>query len=907
MGASDDPAVSRSDFERLDALLEEALTLVDADRATFLAEQPAALRAQLEALLHHCEVDAFAELETVVADAFKQCEPSPQDSVGSAGDWRLRQEIGAGGMGQVFLAEREVAGDHAEQAYRQQGAVKLLWSHRVDPSFRERFFQERRILASMDHPGLARFLDGGLLADGRPWFAMEYIEGQNVVRHSESQGSRQRVESFLELCSVIEYAHQRLILHRDIKPANVLVDTAGRIRVLDFGVAKLLGHASEESLTRTSGTPLTLPYASPEQVTGREMDVRTDIYQLGLLLYELVTGQIAQPVAHLPPTEAIRLICEEAPLPASRVSPSCDPALNAIIDKSVRKDPAQRYPSVSALAADLERYLAGKPVQARSQSAWYLLERFVSRHRWPVFSGLLLILGLGAAVLVSVNAAREARAEANRSRATQQILSDVFMQADPYDAGGDQITLADALVAAQPRIESRIQGDPQLAWEVNRTLAEIFVQLDLPELEAAAYESAWDAAKALSDGGEREAMYAIAGVGNLLARSDPAAAVTHFEAHLPDRPTEATMDFWLSAKYAEVGARLRLRDFESADDAIRTMADVAKVRQVENPRTLGRIQQLLAGAAYRAEDIDGADEAWARAVDYMKATEQPAAYAMTLTNMALHFGRTARYEESEQIFERALAVYRDAAVADTSYANALRAYASLLFRQGDSDGAIEKLEQALALLDPAAHTYSYLVAQRNAAEFRFIAGDMDGAWLAATDALTVALDHYGADSAVTDRIRPLLARWIYFAGRRALAARIAGVPADQPCPPAPGAEQAFDDRIAILIDHATLTEARRTAMDRWPASADLASLAASLDAYQTERPRFFDPLDDWRLLQRFAQKSDTSQLSSDHPLPRAIQRVGAQRETAQSILREEGTLADTLAERLADAAAGVCQ
>ena len=285
-------------FRELDALLERAYALEDEERTDYVESLPEPQRTHLKQLL---EVSHALTLKSVAADAKAVLDDmeaqgrSPARPIGGgpiAGRWRLHRELGSGGMGQVFFATREAPDDadgHGSD-YIQEAAIKVLWSLRASEEVRARFLRERRLLASLNHPGLARFVDGGFLADGRPWFAMEYVAGQTIDRHAIGLSIEGRLQLFNEVCATVAHAHQRLIVHRDIKPLNVLVDESGRARLLDFGIAGVLEDIDDGVHTRTAGGPLTVQYASPEQLTGGVVTVASDIYQLGLLLYQMLTG-----------------------------------------------------------------------------------------------------------------------------------------------------------------------------------------------------------------------------------------------------------------------------------------------------------------------------------------------------------------------------------------------------------------------------------------------------------------------------------------------------------------------------------------------------------------------------------------------------------------------------------------
>jgi serine/threonine protein kinase len=298
------------------------------------------LRVRIARALTGQGADAIdALIRTSLADALdKEAHDAPE----TIGPWRLVRVLGAGGMAQVFEARR------TEPDFEQRAALKILWPFRAGEEFHERFVQERRILAGISHPGIAGLLDGGMLPDRRPWFAMEYVEGLRIDDYCRDLALAERLSVFVQVCDAVEYAHGRLIVHRDIKPANILVDGTGRVRLLDFGIAKLLDTADDGAMTRTGGSLLTLQYASPEQVTDGPLSVASDVYQLGMLLYQLLAGQLPYDLQGRSLKQAIDMICSLEPPAPSHHRSEVARDLDAIVLFALRKEPAQRYGSVSA-------------------------------------------------------------------------------------------------------------------------------------------------------------------------------------------------------------------------------------------------------------------------------------------------------------------------------------------------------------------------------------------------------------------------------------------------------------------------------------------------------------------------------------------------------------------------------
>lgn len=378
------------DFEHLvEPLFQEALDVPPGRRAAFLEHRcgdDRRLRARIERLLQassEADHERFWQGSALHAEASgiaEELDASVPDR------YRLVERIGAGGMGAVYKAFR------ADDEYTKLVAVKIVQAS--DPHMVERFRKEREILARLEHPGIARLLDGGSTRDKRPFLAMEYVEGVPVDRYvaAKKLPLRETLTLFRKICAAVSYAHINLVVHRDLKPANILVTEAGEPKLLDFGIAKLL---DEGNATRTGVAAMTPDYASPEQVTGAPITTSSDIYSLGILLYEVLTGH--RPYAAATPLELTKAIVSESPQP---LGPAFDRDLETIVQMALRKEPERRYASVDQFSEDVQRYLDGYPVKARPDTAAYRAAKFIARNR-AVVAGiailfLILIAGIAA-------------------------------------------------------------------------------------------------------------------------------------------------------------------------------------------------------------------------------------------------------------------------------------------------------------------------------------------------------------------------------------------------------------------------------------------------------------------------------------------------------------------------------
>ena len=389
--------------------------------------------------------------------------------------YRVLARLGQGGMGVVHLAER-TDGD-----LRQRVALKLLHSGGCsDAATLARFRRERRILAQLDHPNIARLIDAGVNADGRPFLAMELVEGERIDRWCAARAlaTRARIELFLEVCAAVEHAHRQLVIHRDIKPANILVTDRGEPKLLDFGIARLLAHDDTEPRTETALRALTLAYASPEQIGGEPLGTASDIYSLGVVLYELLAG--VRPFDHLgsPHLASGAIVADDEVTPPSRIADVAGKApesanariapppvrvprdLDAIILKALRRDPAQRYASVAALADDLRRFLRSEPVHARRGHWTYRARRFAWRRRWPLAASIAFALLFAAFALD--REAQHARVERERDRAQAMLayMTDLFGNADSLRSRGNQVTVREMLDRGVRELERRHDLSP---------------------------------------------------------------------------------------------------------------------------------------------------------------------------------------------------------------------------------------------------------------------------------------------------------------------------------------------------------------------------------------------------------------------------------------------------------------
>lgn len=474
-------------LRRLREVYDRVIAVPDAERAGLLdrlAEGDDGLRAEVEALLG---ADSPSTGEWRAA-AWMQAgfEWIPEDRSGSQiGPYRLEQLLGRGGMGEVYRARRE---GHADAS---PVALKLIAAGLDGAALGRRFQQEGRILSTLRHPGIAGLLDAGLAEDGRPFLVMEYVAGEPLTTWCERtrQPIEGRIRMIQEVCRIVQFAHQNLVIHRDLKPANILVNTDGEVKLLDFGIAKLLAPAADALDTTTGlGRPLTPSYASPEQIRGEPVTTASDVFSLGVLAYELLTGRRPIQLGDLPLVEAMdRVITEEPAPPSTAVVGAEGPIgsrawrralegdLDTILLMALRKEPERRYHSAAEFSADLQRHLEGRPVLARPDTVRYRVRKFVTRHRIGVLStvGVLLVAAVGAAGTLS----QSQQAAVERARALQR-MSDVRELANSllfevHDAVADLPGATEARRLILQRgfqnleiLVGEVRGNRELEWEL---------------------------------------------------------------------------------------------------------------------------------------------------------------------------------------------------------------------------------------------------------------------------------------------------------------------------------------------------------------------------------------------------------------------------------------------------------
>ncbi|TVQ06154.1 MAG: serine/threonine protein kinase, partial [Balneolaceae bacterium] len=447
------------------------------------------------------ELDALIAEQTEDEDYFKGK---------NIGRWEILDLIGHGGMGRVYKVQRV-----DESGIRQTGALKVIHKSLLTPSHTERFKLEQHILSGLQHPNISGFVDSGITADRVPYMVMEYVEGDTFLEYCNKHKItiEKRLQLFITVCKAIQHAHNSLIVHRDLKPENILVTNEGRIKILDFGIAKLLDPNLYENSaieTQPGMRMLSLEYASPEQLSGKMVTTSTDLYSLGILLNKLLTGLHPFDLSNLSFKEIEKKVIEEDPVQASRrfaaitkidykkqladervSTPSeiitrLKGDLDAIIYKTLHKDPERRYASVEALITDLERHQKNLPVSARPDTLGYRTRKFINRNRWAIAAAAVIFFVLTGGIAATMWQAQQAEQNAREAEQVSAFLAQIFEGSDPNRANDGSMTARELLDQGFERAQTELEGQPALQAQMLSTIGNIYNNLGL-------YEQAYEA------------------------------------------------------------------------------------------------------------------------------------------------------------------------------------------------------------------------------------------------------------------------------------------------------------------------------------------------------------------------------------------------------------------------------
>jgi eukaryotic-like serine/threonine-protein kinase len=781
-------------WQRLEALFFEASDLEPSARPAFLQQAcggDSGLLHEVEALLRSSG-RTLADLQRSVDQAAR--EVVQHKSGQRIGPYQVERLIGEGGMGLVYLANR------ADQQYRQQVAIKLMHAGLGgSPEMLRRFRAERQILANLDHPNIARLLDGGITPEGAPYLVMEYVDGIGIDEYCQRNPlpAAELLQLFRTVCAAVEYAHRNLVVHRDIKPGNILVTGEGVPKLLDFGIAKLLDPEAAQAPFRTVATQrlMTPEYASPEQVRGEPVTTATDVYALGVLLYELVTGRSPFRIEAVSPLEIARVICEQEPVrpsTASRTGASLAPIeartlrgdLDNIVLKAMRKEPQRRYASVAAFSEDVRRYLHGYPVEAASGARRYQARKFIGRHRAAVIAAsaaalALVAFGIGMGLL-----ARRATRERLRAEREAQFLAGIFQAAAPEQARGQEVTARELLDQGAKRADRELAGDPELQATMLDNIGQAYDSLGLYARAQPLTERAYRIRKSAPGDGRLDLAAAAEGLGRTLRLEDQyAKAEPLFREALAIRqraPSNSNNQELVAESLTDLGeclylenqdreAELLLRKalaipvsadsgdgagtrdylalelfrqgaYREATQLLQDAVDIARRLEGEDSPDYANFLHNLAGAFLREGDLidaaamDRKDLALRRKVlgdDHPDLT-------YTLNNLGWALVESGNWKEAEPFLAENLAIERKHFDSKSPrLVGGVDNWARLLQAKGDYAGAAQYYQQALEILQASSGPENWSVAQvlANIGVLQFDRGDYPGAERYARQAL----------------------------------------------------------------------------------------------------------------------------------------------------------------------------
>jgi serine/threonine-protein kinase len=709
-------------WARIGALFADALEQPPDARGAFVAERAAddpAVRDEVLGLL------AAHEREGPLDGA----RPDAERLTGARlGPWELLHELGRGGMGAVYLARR------ADGQFEFEAAVKVHRGDFAGTETRRRFLAERQILAQVAHPNIARLLDGGVSPSGRPYFVMERVDGEPIDDWCDRRrlGLEERLELFVTVCDAVQYAHQNLIVHRDLKPRNILVTGDGTPKLLDFGIAKLLDTGAPHAGDTHEGRRLLTPdYASPEQARGETVTTASDVYQLGLLLYELLTGTRPYRVRGVE-LEALQQVFERGafPRPSStfdrhrprdeheataadraaarrstpdRLARRLSGDLDTIVLMALRREPERRYRAAGELADDVRRHLAGRPVRARADTAAYRAAKFVGRNRIGVGAAALLFLVVATFAVTTARQATRLARERDRAEEVIRFLTEVFRVTDPREASGDRVTARELLDHAARRADAELAGQPDVRAAMLLAMGRAYQGLGAFDRAEALLRSAIALQHEVRHGDHPAVAQTLEQLGAVLADRDDrdAAAAVLADAlamrerlHGPDALEVATALSRLAGLRSEAG------DQAGAEAMLRRALDIRRRRLGDRHPDVAAALYDLGIAIHRRGDFAAARGSFQEAVALLRAlpdtTDAEIADRMVDVAQVLHYSRD--YDQAEPLYRRGLEILRRlyGSQPHPDVAGVLNGLAQLLRDRGDFAAAEPVAREAVS-------------------------------------------------------------------------------------------------------------------------------------------------------------------------------------------------------------------
>ena len=635
--------------------------------------------------------------------------PHPSLHPTHLGSYHILETLGEGGMGTVYKAEQ----DHP----RRLVALKVIKPGVVTAEILRRFDRETQVLGRLQHPGIAQIYDAGTTdpaTGGQPYFAMEYVDGRPITAHAAAASltTDARLALLAGVCDAVHHAHQRGVIHRDLKPANILVDTAGQTKVLDFCIARVTDADIQATMQTDVGQLLgTLPYMSPEQVAGDVLDVdtRSDVYTLGVVLYQLLADRLPYEATGRALTEMARVIAEEEPASLRTLDRTLDSDVELIVRKALEKERTRRYQSAAELAADIRRYLAHEPIEARAPTTVYQLRKFARRHVALVggvaATVVALVIGLAATgyYMVEARAARDrAEEEASKATAINSFLQETLGSANPYDGTGREVTVLEALDGAVERIDVAFVDQPEIRVAIEYTIGSTYRDLGEYDRAAPLLRSALETRQRLGSDPQADVATSLNALGELLYyQGDPDAAAALWQEALEIRQAlfgQRHPDVAELLNSLGVAHQAR-RDYEAAEGMYREALAMRRTLFGDEHEEVANTLNNL--AIVRAQDDPAAATPMLRealAIRRIVLGDDHPDVISSLNNLALLLTRLGDYEAAEPLAREALDRWRESLGAQhPRVAAALSNLAELLRNQGDDEAAEPLYREALAM------------------------------------------------------------------------------------------------------------------------------------------------------------------------------------------------------------------
>ena len=770
-------------WKEIERVFEAALSCPPPEREALLraACGDEELRQAVEALLAADESAArFMEAPAAVLAA-GESEDKDAPPAAQVGAYRLVQKIGEGGMSVVHAAVRD------DDVYQKRVAIKFFRVGIERPELLKRFRIERQILAGLDHPFVAKLLDGGSTAGGAPYIIMEYVEGLPIDAFCERHGLSipARLELFRKVCSAVQYAHTNLVVHRDIKPSNILVRSDGEPKLLDFGIAKLLNpelYAVGVEPTRFDACLMTPEYASPEQIRGEPVSTATDVYSLGVLLYRLLTGRAPYDLGNRSLADVLRTVCEEEPLKPSAAALSAGDSqdstsrpprgmraglkrrlaeeLDNIVLKAMSKEPQRRYGSAEQLSEDLRRHIVGLPVIAQSDTFTYRTGKFVRRHPVAVaFAALFAIVVGGFVVTTEMQSRRLARAlaqtetEAARAKAVTQFLQETLGSANPFGGKGRAVTVLEVLESTVERIDTSFTGQPETEATVRATIGATYRDLGRYEKAQPLLEKALEIRRQLYRGSHPETAESLIDLGRLLAqKGDFARSEALYREALAIQELLFGGDSLEAARALHgLGTLLRRKgELLEADEVLRRALAVRRSPLPTSHVDVARNARDLASVLREKGEFEPAEALAREAVQTLRRTPSVPApeLAAALSTLAIVLDQRGDPSGAEHLFREVLAMHRSQLGEEhTVVADSMNNLASVLCQKGDFAGAAQLLRDAASIFEKVLGPESLGVAAASGNLGAVLAetGDYAGAEAMYRKAIAIHRKHFGPD------------------------------------------------------------------------------------------------------------------------------------------------------------------